>query len=157
MQTLILAIFGQGVFFGLMYAVWKANARRWNRLARFYRADDELSEETIRCCPMRRMQTVILVGGHVGWNSYKGIVSVGVTNQGIVLRLLPPFSFLHPPLFIPFRESRIEPRKWYLIGRTSQLTVDQVSNVQIILDDELLQWIEGVCPDSVLPCVQTSH
>ncbi|MFK7818863.1 MAG: hypothetical protein AB8G99_09095 [Planctomycetaceae bacterium] len=87
------------------------------------------------------MQTVILVGGDIGWNSYKGITTVGVTREGISLRLMAPFSIFHPPLLVPFRDIRIEPKRWYLLGKTFQLTLTGVTDVQLILHDELVDWI----------------
>jgi hypothetical protein len=137
-EKLYLHLVEISVFVGLMYGVMKSNASLWALLARAYRADDGLS-----CDHQRTMQTVILVGGKVGWNSYNGIVTVGVTREGISLRLLPPFSLFHSPLLIPYREIQIEPRRWYLIGKTSQLTLNAVSDVQVIVHDELLQWIES--------------
>jgi hypothetical protein len=137
-EKLMLNLVGYCVFAGLMYRIGKANARRWNRLAAAYRAP-----AGIKCAAECTMQTVILVGGHVGWNSYKGIVSVGVTEEGILLRLMLPFSFFHPPLLLPYGDNQIEPRKWYLVGKTSQLTLRKVGNVQVIIHDELLQWIES--------------
>ncbi|TWU25212.1 hypothetical protein Pla52o_15100 [Novipirellula galeiformis] len=142
-EKLYLNAVGCGVLITLLYVLWKTNARRWSRLARAYRAHDKLQCTASECCPTRSMQTVILVGGDIGWNSYKGIATVGVTAEGILLRLMPPFHVFHPPLLIPFRDSHIEPKRWYLIGKTAQFTLSQVSDVQIIVHDELLQWIES--------------
>ena len=139
--TIFLSIVGYGIAIALLCAVWKANARRWSRLAQAYRANNDLQHDVIECHATQSLQTVILAGGNVGWNAYKGIVTVGVTSQGILLRVMTLFSAFHPPLLIPFRDIHIEPRQWYLIGRTSQLTLAQVSDVQIILHDETLHWI----------------
>lgn len=137
-EKLMLQLFGYSVFASLMCGIWKANARRWNRLAAEYRAP-----AGIKCAAESTMQTVILVGGRVGWNSYKGIVKAGVTEEGILLRLMYPFSCFHPPLLIPYGDNQIEPRKWYVVGKTSQLTLRKVGNVQVIIHDELLLWIES--------------
>ena len=142
-EKFMLSVVGYGFLFTLLYGIWKCNARRWTRLARAYRAPDLLHADAPECYATRTMQTVILVGGDIGWNSYKGIVTVGVTAQGILLQIMRPFSFFHPPLLIPFRESHIEPKQWYLVGKTSQFTLNQVSDVQIIVHDDLLQWIES--------------
>lgn len=140
-EKLMLQAVGYGVLVTLLYGVWKCNARRWTRLARAYSASDGLQTDTSECYATRTMQTVILVGGHMGFNSYKGIVTVGVTSHGILFRLMAPFAMFHPPLLIPFRDCQIEPKQWYLIGKTSQFTLKQVSDVQMIVHDELLQWI----------------
>lgn len=142
-EKLMLHIVGHGFVITLLCIIWKANARRWTRLARAYRVTDDLYAETPECYATRTMQTVILTGGDIGWNSYKAIVTVGVTHDGILLRLMPPFSAFHPPLLIPFADSRVEPKQWYLIGKTSQFILNQVSDVQVIVHDELLQWIDS--------------
>ncbi|TWT80413.1 hypothetical protein CA13_18290 [Planctomycetes bacterium CA13] len=123
---------------GLMCVMWKLNARRWTRLARAYRV-----VEGTDCVAKRTMQTVILVAGDVGWNSYKGIVTVGVTREGILLKLMPPFSLFHPPILIPYGDSHIEPKRWYLIGKTLQYTLREVSDVKMIVHDDLQDWIES--------------
>jgi hypothetical protein len=89
------------------------------------------------------MQTVILAGGDIGWNSYSGIVSVCVTRQGILLKVMLPFSLFHPPLLIPFGDCQIAPRRWYLLGKTVQYTLRDVSDVQMIIHDDLQLWIEN--------------
>ena len=142
LEKLMLSVVGYGFLFTLLYGICKCNARRWTRLAHAYRAPDLMHADAPICYATRTMQTVILVGGRVGSNSYKGIVTVGVTTEGILLRLMAPFSIFHPPLLIPFRDCHVEPKRWYLIGKTSQFTLNQVSDVQIIVHDELLQWIQ---------------
>lgn len=137
-EALLLRLIGYGVFAGLIIGVWKANSRRWNRLAAEYRA-----VETPRSHPARTMQTVILVGRDLGWNSYRGLVTVNVTPAGIALRLMPPFSACHPPLLIPFADVHVEPKRWYLVGKTFQYRLSRVGDVQIIVHDDLHAWIES--------------
>lgn len=140
-ETLWTHFFGYGVFIGLMYGIWKCNARRWTRLSRVYGAADTAGFASADCNG-QRMQTVILTGGNVGWNSYKGIVTVLVTRDGILFQLMPPFSICHPPFLVPFRDIKVSPKRWYLFGKSFQLTFTGVSNVQIIVHEELIAWIE---------------
>jgi len=122
----------------LMGVMWKFNARRWTRLARAYRAPDET-----HCVAERTMQTVILVTGDIGWNSYKGITTVSLTREGILLKLMLPFSLFHPPLLLTYGDCDIEPKRWYLIGKTFQYTLRGVSDVKMIIHDDLQDWIES--------------
>lgn len=140
-HTLWTHIFGYGVFIGLMYGIWKCNARRWTRLARVYGATDTSAFDTADC-DSKRMQTVILTGGDVGWNSYKGIATVVLTRDGVLFQLMLPFSICHPPLLIPFRDIQVSPKRWYLFGKSFQLTLSGVNDVQVIVHDELIAWIE---------------
>lgn len=120
----------------LIGVMLKLNARRWTRLAQVYSAVD-----ATECVARRTMQTVILVGGDVGWNSYKGTVTVGITREGLLLKVMPPFSLFHPPLLIPYRDCDVEPRQWFLMGKTVQYTLRGVSDVQMILHGDLHTWI----------------
>ncbi|WP_146462479.1 hypothetical protein [Rubripirellula tenax] len=123
---------------GLMCLMWKINARRWTRLARAYSVVDGTD-----CVAERTLQTVILVAGDIGWNSYKGIATVGVTREGISLQLMAPFSLFHPPLLFPYRDSHVEPRRWFLIGKSFEYTLSGVSDVRMIVDGDLQNWIES--------------
>lgn len=128
---------------GLMCVMWKYNARRWTRLARAYPAVDSVDGDATDGVSKRTMQTVILVAGNIGWNSYKGIATVSVTREGIMLKLMPPFSLFHPPLLIPYGDCHIEPKRWYLIGKTVQYTLREVSDVKMIIHEDLQEWIES--------------
>lgn len=132
-------LFGLSIFAGLMYGILKAHARRWTRLARVYKA---VSPGDFTNAATKRMQTIILTGGQLAYNSYKGIATVSVTAEGLLFRMMPLFSIFHPPLLVPFRDISVAPKKWYLIGKTFQLTFASVHNVQMIVHSELMEWIE---------------
>jgi len=132
-------LLGTGIVIGLMAGIWKTNARRWQRLACAYEAHPESEPATANS---QRMQTVILTGGAVGWNSYKGIITVSVTSDGILFQLMGPFSFFHPPLLISYRDVHVEPKQWYLFGESFQMTFASVKDVQMIIHSELFEWIE---------------
>lgn len=138
-NALFANLFGTSIFIGLMYAVWKANARRWNRLARVYQLSSKPSPPE---SDVMRMQTVILTGRDIGWNSYKGITTVAVTSDGILFQIMPVFSAFHKPLLIPFGEISVAPKKWYLFGKSFQLSFSGVDDVQMIVHSELMEWVE---------------
>lgn len=137
MASVLLFIVGQCVFVGAISLVWRANARRWNRLARAYRTEHLSAGET-----QLRMQTLILVGGNIAFNSYKGTVTIGLTHAGITLRLLGPFAIYHPPLCIPYSDIDVRPTSWYLNSASFKYSFAQVDDVEIIIDEELKSWIE---------------
>lgn len=145
-EKLILNTIGMSVFVSLMCFTWKATARRWTRLARVYRAPRNILIAESSPSQQQTMQSLILVGGNIAWNSYKGIVKVSVKDEGIELRLFPPFSIFHPPLFIPFRDIQIQPKKWYLVGKTFQMSLTSVKDVQLILHSELVEWVDSKHP-----------
>lgn len=138
MSKLLLFLIGQVVFVGVLRLVWKSNATRWNRLARAYAADAPLA-----CKARRHLQSVILVGGGIAFNSYRGIVRVGATNEGMTLSLLPPWSFFHPPLLIPYGDIRIQPTSWYLNTKSFKCSFADASDVEVLVDEELMEWVEA--------------
>ena len=132
-------IVGYGVFFGLMYGILKVKAGYWNRLAEKYAVDP--SDRPLSFAK-RNMQTVFVAETRLKSQSYLGITTVSVTRDGIFLSLIPPFSIFHRPLLIPFGDCRVEPSRWYLFGNASyQFTLSQVKGVQIIINDDLQEWI----------------
>ncbi|APZ96183.1 hypothetical protein [Fuerstiella marisgermanici] len=139
-ETLWTHVVGYGMVIAMMSGIWKSNARRWTRLARVYSAAGP-SDCDASNCVSKGMQTVILTGRDIGWNSYKGIATVNVTSEGILFQLMFPFCTFHPPLLIPFRDIQVVPRQWYLFGKTFQLTLARVKDVQIIVHSELIDWI----------------
>ncbi|QDV63462.1 hypothetical protein [Crateriforma conspicua] len=143
MEKIIMHLFGYGVFVALMVTMSKAHARRWNRLAAKYRANQRPTNATTPVFSKRTMQTVFLTGRDIGWNSYKGIVTVSVGDEGIMLSLMPPFSLFHPPLQLLYRDIRMEPTRWGLISNCWRYTVTGVHDVQIVMYDELHEWIQN--------------
>ena len=135
--SLIFYLVSLSLPFGLVLAMSKRCSARWNRLARAYPVVDGTE-----CVAKRTMQTVILDAGSLQWNSYKGIVTVGVTSKGILLKVMPPFSMFHPPILIPYRECQVEARRWYLIGKTVQYTLRQAGDLKIIIHNDTQEWIE---------------
>ncbi|MEM8944583.1 MAG: hypothetical protein AAGD11_05305 [Planctomycetota bacterium] len=137
MTTLLLNLVGVSVFVGSLAMVWTANARRWNRLALPYCDDRPPIDSTLR-----QMQSLVLVGGGIAFNSYKGIVTVGISSDGISLRLFAPFSVFHPPLLIPYQDIQVEPTSWYLNCSSFRYSFAAVDDVEMIVDDTLKDWID---------------
>ena len=133
---MFLYLIGFSVFFGSLYLVWKSNAWRWNRLASQYanQVDSPIVAE-------KKLQQIILVGEGVAYNAYMGITRVGISEIGLSLSLLPPFSIFHPPLLIPFEDMLIEPTSWYLNCTSYKICTARVPQIEIIVDGKLKSWI----------------
>lgn len=142
-QQIVMPLLGGAIVVALLGGIWKCNARRWNRLAAVYRADCSEQNSLDPESEQLSYQTLILTGGAVGWNSYKGITTVGVSRDGIMLRPHTLFSIFHPPLLIPFGDLSIKAKRWRLFGQTYECTLSGVHNVRIIIDEGLLNWIES--------------
>ncbi|MFY9254270.1 MAG: hypothetical protein WAO83_12490 [Fuerstiella sp.] len=65
-----------------------------------------------------------------------------LTRDGILFQLRLPFSIFHPPLLIPFCDIQVSPKRWYLFGKSFQLTLTGVNDVRIIIHADLIAWIE---------------
>ncbi|MEQ8825379.1 MAG: hypothetical protein RIC14_13500 [Filomicrobium sp.] len=88
------------------------------------------------------MQSVVLYG-QVGYNSLKGILSIGVHNDGVSFRVMAPFALFHEPLFIPYREIRGWNTSWYLDSRSVELEFASAPDIKMIMPVEQVEWIKS--------------
>ncbi len=98
---IVRSVFGLAVFAGLFAWAWRMGAYRWRRLAA---ASGKESGWLGTPYAQRKMQSVILRGGKFGWQSHLGITTVAVYDKGLLFSLMVPFSYDHPPFFIPFAD-----------------------------------------------------
>ncbi|MEZ6068354.1 MAG: hypothetical protein R3B90_22160 [Planctomycetaceae bacterium] len=130
-----LGLFGLSFAGGLMLLMQWRHASRWNLLARVYAGDTAWQGER------RSFQTALLRTHSLIYSSYKGIVQVEANETGIVLSLIWPFSLFHPKLFLPVEEIQLEPTSWYLNSRSYALTMSEVPEVEMVLDEEIVKWM----------------
>ena len=132
----MLFIFGICVFVLIFGGILRANARRWRYLAKSYAAAAPAPIEK------RSLQSVVLLGLG-GYNSLKGIVTIGAHDDGVSLRVMTPFSLFHAPLFVPYSDIRGFGTSWYVDGRSSELTFRQAPDVKLVMPSEQAEWIAG--------------
>lgn len=137
-STLVMGALGHAIVLGLLAFIWRAHATRWNRLAAVYG-----SSAMPRDTPRRAMQTLIFVGGWIGFSSYRGIVTVQATEAGVTLSLPPLCSLFHPPLAVPASDLHAHETSWYVNARSYRLSFANAPGVEIVIDDELMEWIES--------------
>ena len=130
----MLSLFGTSVFIAIFGGMLWSNARRWRYLAQHYAAASTSPIET------RRLQSAVLIGIG-GYNSLKGIVTIGVHDAGVSLRILAPFALFHAPLFIPYGDIRGWGTSWYLDARSTELTLRQAPDVKVVMPAEQAEWI----------------
>jgi len=129
-------IFGIAVFVFIFGGMQRANARRWRHLAKFYAAKPP--EPTHK----RSMQSIVLLGLG-GFNSLKGIVTIGAHKDGLSLRVLAPFALFHEPLFIPYSDIKGWGTSWYLDAPSTELEFRNVPDVKMVMPQEQAEWISG--------------
>lgn len=130
----MLSVFGMSVFVAIFGGMLWSNARRWRYLAKSYAATSPALIEK------RSLQSVVLLGLG-GYNSLKGIVTIGVHDDGVSLRVLAPFALFHVPLFIPYNDIRGWGTSWYVDARSSELTFRKAPDVQLVMPAEQAEWI----------------
>lgn len=142
-MSLTLSFIGYSTFLGLMYFALNSIAYRWKLLAAVYATRQWPNSPN----GTKYMQAVILFGGAAFWRSYAGITTIAVTDDGIWLKLLPPFSLFHKPLMLPFSDLKVQDVEWYLNATSVELIAEQASEIRIVITGDLLDWITENVPD----------
>lgn len=132
----MLSVVGLGTFVAIFGGMWWACARRWRHLAKAYGATSHPPIEK------RHMQSAVLLGLG-GYNSLKGIITIGVHQTGVSLQVLAPFSLFHAPLFIPYGDIRGWGTTWYLDARSTELELRQAPDVKIVMSANQAEWIQS--------------
>ncbi len=132
----MLSLIGAVVFSGTFGGVLWANARRWRYLSKVY------ARATQRPIDKRNFQSAVLLGLG-GFNSLKGILTIGIHETGVSLRVLTPFSLFHAPLFIPFSEIEGWKTSWYLNAPSTELEFHRAPEVRIVMPAEQAEWIQS--------------
>lgn len=133
---MFLSIFGYGVAASLFFGMLWRQAFRWRYLARHY---DRPAGEPVET---RSMQSAVLMGLS-GFNTLKGIIKIGVHENGVSFRLMAPFSLFHDPLFIPYRDITGWKTTWYLDARSTELQFRGAPDVKMIVPATQAEWIQG--------------
>ncbi len=132
----MLSLIGVSVFLGSFGGILWVTARRWRYLAKSYAGTSSAPIEK------RYMQSAVLIGLG-GFNSLKGIVTIGAHETGVSLRLLAPFSLFHTPLFIPYSDIRGWGTTWYLNARSTELEFRQAPKVKLVMSADQAEWIKS--------------
>jgi len=132
----VLSVFGS-VVFALLYGgmLW-AKAYRWRYLAKSYAA------QAGPVIDKRNMRSAVLIGLGA-FNSFKGIITIGVHENGASFRVMPIFSLFHEPLFVPYSDIRGWRATWYLDARSSELEFGRSPEVKMVLPQEDAEWIRS--------------
>ena len=132
----MLTLFGYGLAGALFSWVLWTKALRWRYLAMSYAGEpgDPIEEQ--------RFQSAVLLGLN-GFNSLKGILTLGVHETGVSLRIFAPFSLFHTPLFIPYDDIAGWKTSWYLDARSVELEFRNAPDVKMIVPAEQAEWVHS--------------
>lgn len=130
-------VFGSAIAGGLFFGVHWRNAYRWRMLARHYGREWRQPTET------RTMQNGVLYGHDTAYNSYKGILKIGVDHNGVSLAIIRPFSFFYfcEPLYIPFKEIKGWQQSWYLDSKSVELEFARVPEIKMVMPADQVEWM----------------
>lgn len=136
LQQALTFAFGSGLAIGLFVFVYWRNSARWRLLARHYGRDWGRPSET------RKMQNGVMYG-QGAFNSYKGILKIGVDQNGVSLAIIRPFSFFYfcEPLFIPYSEIKGWQQQWYLDSKSVELEFARVPEVKMVMPADQVEWM----------------
>lgn len=131
----MLSLFGTSVFLFLFFGMLRRNAYRWCYLSERYGAAGSRVLET------RKMQSAVLLGPG-GYNSLKGIVTIGRHETGVSFRVMAPFSLFHSPFFIPYADIKGAKARWYLDAPSTELEFTNAPDVKMIMPEEQAEWLQ---------------
>lgn len=132
----MLSLIGLSVFFATFGGMLWANARRWRYLAITY------AEPIGHPIAKRSFQSGVLLGLG-GFNSLKGILTIGVHESGVSLRVMPLFALFHEPLFIPYSDIQGWETTWYLDAPSTELEFRGAPEVKLVVPAEQAEWIQS--------------
>ncbi len=127
---------GMSVFFGAMYLIYFRDSYYWRYLGKFYEAPWERPLET------RHFQHAVAYGEGVASRSYNGLLTIGVHQMGLALKIIPPFNFFHKPLFIPFSEIKGWKQFWYLNSKSYELELKSAPDVKLVMPASQVEWLQ---------------
>ena len=119
-----------------MYLIYFRDSHYWRYLGKFYEAPWSRPLET------RHFQHAVAYGEGFASKSYNGLLTIGVHELGLALRILPPFSFFHKPLFIPYSEIKGWKQFWYLNAKSYELEFQSAPDVKLVMPASQIKWLQ---------------
>lgn len=146
METLNLVFgyaFGIVIVVVLMSFMYKRDAIDWEQLVSVY--GRAWQPPRLR----KRFANMILYSEGRPAKSYKGIISIGVLEDGIALRpnsVLRPFQ---PPIFIPYADIQGWEQGWYIDGKSAELSFRKVPQMRMIMPRDQVEWMLSLTSGAV--------
>jgi hypothetical protein len=135
-------IFSLPILCGALWFFWHLKTYRWRILSAAYAGTWPAQGER------KGLINLILRGDtqpgllqRWAWSNYSGLASAAVSPQGIEFRLIFPLRLGTKPIFIPRDEWRAEECKWYLNSRSFKIKTKRVPDIELILAEDLMDWI----------------
>lgn len=129
-------LIGLGVAFGAVGFIYFRDSHMWRYLEESY------GRPWQRPIEARRFQHAVAYGRGIASRSYNGLLTIGVHEQGIALRIVPPFSIFQKPLFIPFADIKGWKQIWYLNSKSYELEFESAPEVKLVMPASQISWLQ---------------
>lgn len=128
-------LFGVIIVAAMMIALFRREAVDWEQLVSAYGRDWRPPRL------QKRFANMILYSQGRPAKSYKGIVQIGLHDDGVALRpnrILRPFQ---KPIFVPYRDILGWDQDWYLDAKSTELSFRKASHMRLIIPHEEVKWM----------------
>ncbi len=129
--------FGLAFVSALLVFVYKRHAMDWDQLVRVYGRpwQTPLAE--------RRFQNLVLYSEGRFAKSYASLLTIGLYDQGLGLRLSPIFAPFHAPIFIPYTDIQGWKQIWYVNADSVELAFSKLPDMRLIMPADQVDWIKA--------------
>jgi len=129
------------IFFVLLWMVISALISYiggWRTLSRSFRAAEPFAGAK------RYFQS-----GQMRWiTNYNNCLTVGADSAGLYLAILFLFRFMHPPLFIPWREVSVRTRRSWFLGERVTFTLGRETAIPLTIRGRLIGKLKAAAGNS---------
>ena len=127
LQTLFSSVIGFAFVGGMLSFIYWRHGWRWRRIQQAF---PEAGEPPIR---KWHLQSVYCHADGLIFNSYRGMVTIGVGEDGLTFSVIPPFSLIQSAFFVPYRDLMAYQQDWLLMGRCCQLEFRGVPDMKMVI------------------------
>ncbi len=138
METLNLVF---GYAFGIVFVVvlmsfiYKRDAIDWDQLVSVY--GRAWQPPRLR----KRFANMILYSEGRPAKSYKGIIEIGLLDDGIALRPNPILVPFQKAIFIPYTDIQGWKQEWYLDAKSAELSFRKTPQMRMIMPRDQVEWM----------------
>lgn len=136
-------MFGGMIVVVLMSLIYKRDAVDWDQLVSVYGRDWQTPRLS------KRFANMILYSEGRPAKSYKGILSIGLFDDGVALRPNPILVPFQRPIFIPYADIQGWDQGWYVDARSAELSFRKAPHMRMIMPREQVEWALSLAGSSV--------
>lgn len=129
------SVFGMSIVAAFMLAIFRRDAMDWEQLVSVYGQDWRPP------LLQRRFNNMILYSKGRPAKTYKGVIQIGLHDDGVAMRpnrILRPFQ---ASIFIPYSDILGWDQKWYIDARSTELSFRNAPHMRMIMPHEQVEWM----------------